>query len=89
MFKNMKIRKTLIFGFGITNIIAVAIIVVTLFQMNGQKANYTSIINNEIRANQLVTESRMYCNIAARNVRDMALDVTDPNNAQLESRANV
>ena len=88
MFKNMKIRKSLILGFGITSIISIAIIVVTLFQMSGQRNSYTRIINYEIRANQLVTECRMNANIAARNVRDMALDPTDPANAQLEQRAN-
>lgn len=55
MIKNMKIRKSLILGYGITILISVIIIVAALFMMNSQKNAYTDIINEHVRAKQLIT----------------------------------
>ena len=74
MFKNMKVKKSLIVGFGVTILIATAILVLAVSMISSQKGAYTDIIDHEIRASELITECRMYANVAARNMRDMALD---------------
>lgn len=87
MLKNMKIKTSLILGFGITILVSVALIVVTLVLMNVQEQNYEAIIDRQVRSNDIITTTRLDCNIAARNVRDIALIPDDPANDQLEARS--
>ena len=87
MFKNMKIKVSLFLGFGITILVSVAIIIVMLIILNNQSNTYENIINSQVKANELILTCRIYTNNAARNVRDMALDPTDPGNADLQASA--
>ncbi len=73
MIKNMKIRKSLILGYGVTILISVIIIVAALLMMNNQKNAYTDIIDEHVRAKQLITDCRLESNIAARYLRDAVL----------------
>ncbi|MCI8423641.1 MAG: methyl-accepting chemotaxis protein [Lawsonibacter sp.] len=73
MIKNMKIRKSLILGFGVTILVSVAIIVASLILMNVQKNQYTHILDEYVESNMLVSECRIQYNIAARTLRDMVL----------------
>ncbi len=73
MIKNMKIRKSLILGFGVTIVVSVAIIIAALILMNVQKGQYNDILNRYVGANNMVAESRIDYNIAARNLRDAVL----------------
>ncbi len=59
MLKNMKIKMSLLLGFGITLVLSVAIVVVTLFLMSGQKTNFSNAINQEGRASEIVLECRL------------------------------
>ena len=86
--KDMKIKKRLISGFLFVIVISVAIIIAALVQMNAQRANYNDILKYQVGANSLLTEIRLNANIAARNVRDMALKPGDRSNAELETRVN-
>lgn len=89
MLKNMKIKKSLILGFGITIVVSLLIIISTLVLLFKQGNAYTSVINTEIRANELITSIRLDAIVAARCVRDMALNPDDRNgNAELESYIN-
>lgn len=89
MLKNMKIKKSLILGFGITIVVSLLIIISTLVLLFKQGNAYTSVINTEIRANELITSIRLDATVAARCVRDMALNPDDRNgNAELESYIN-
>lgn len=89
MLKNMKIKKSLILGFGITIVVSLLIIISTLVLLFKQGNAYTSVINTEIRANELITSIRLDATVAARYVRDMALNPDDRNgNAELESYIN-
>lgn len=89
MLKNMKIKKSLILGFGITIVVSLLIIISTLVLLFKQENAYTSVINTEIRANELITSIRLDATVAARCVRDMALNPDDRNgNAELESYIN-
>ena len=55
--------------------------------LKNQSNTYSGIINSQVKANELILKCRIYTNNAARNVRDMALDPSDPNNADLQARA--
>ncbi|WP_317380502.1 methyl-accepting chemotaxis protein [uncultured Intestinimonas sp.] len=83
----MKIKKSLILGFAITIAVSLAIIFATLTMMNLQRGAYHEILDYNVRANELVASCRVNANIAARNVRDMALRPTDSGNAALQKRA--
>lgn len=72
-FKNMSIKKSLIVGFGTTILISAIIIIASLVMMNVQKGAYTDIIDHYVKCNEMVSESRITYNIAARNLRDVAL----------------
>ena len=89
MLKNMKIKKSLILGFGITIVVSLLIIISTLGLLFNQKNAYTSVIETEMRANDLITSIRLDATVAARCVRDMALNPDDRSgNAELESYIN-
>ena len=89
MLKNMRIKKSLILGFGITIVVSLLIIISTLVLLFKQGNAYTSVINTEMRANELITSIRLDATVAARCVRDMALNPDDRSaNAELESYIN-
>ena len=89
MLKNMKIKKSLILGFGITIVVSLLTIISTLGLLFNQKNAYTSVIETEMRANELITSIRLDATVAARCVRDMALNPDDRSgNAELESYIN-
>lgn len=89
MLKNMKIKKSLILGFGISIVVSLLIIISTLGLLFNQKNAYTSVIETEMRANELITSIRLDATGAARCVRDMALNPDDRSaNAELESCIN-
>ncbi len=86
--KDMKIKKRLLGGFLLVILISAAVIVGTLFQMNAQRVAYNNILKYQVGANEILTTIRLDANIAARNVRDMALKPGDRSNADLEARVN-
>lgn len=45
MLKNMKVKKSLILGYGITIVISVALIIASLMMMNNQRGQYLSLIH--------------------------------------------
>ena len=71
MIKNMKVRKSLVMGYGITIVVSVIIIITSLVLMTVQKRQYTNILDKYVESNQLVSECRISYNIAARNLRDV------------------
>ena len=73
MIKNMKIRKSLVMGYGITIVVSVIIIIVSLILMRVQKGQYTDILDRYVRSTQLASECRIEYNRAARNLRDAVL----------------
>ena len=73
MIKNMKIKKSLILGYGVTIVVSALIIIVSLFLMNSQRAAYESILNNNIKAVDLSDDCRIDSNVAARSLRDAVL----------------
>ena len=73
MIKNMKIRKSLVVGYGITIIVSVIIIIAALILMTVQKRQYTNILEKYVESNELASDCRIDYNIAARNLRDAVL----------------
>ncbi len=73
MIKNMKVRKSLVMGYGITICISAVIIITSLILMTVQKGQYTNILEKYVQSNELVSESRISYNIAARSLRDAVL----------------
>ena len=53
MIKNMKIRKSLVMGYGITIIVSVIIIIAALILMTVQKRQYTNILEKYVESNEL------------------------------------
>ncbi len=73
MIKNMKIRKSLVMGYGITIGVSAVIIIISLILMATQKSQYTNILDEYVESNQMASECRIDYNIAARNLRDAVL----------------
>ncbi len=73
MIKNMKIKKSLILGFGVTIVVSVAIIITSIILMSMQKNQYMDIIDEYVGANSIVYECRVDYNIAGRSLRDAVL----------------
>ena len=59
MIKNMKVRKSLILGYGVTIVVSVVIIIASLILMSVQKGQYQNILDNYVGANTLVSNSRI------------------------------
>jgi len=73
MIKNMKIKKSLILGFGVTIIVSLAIIIASIVLMTMQKGQYSAILDDYVGANSIVFECRVDYNIAGRSLRDAVL----------------
>ena len=73
MIKNMKVRQSLVMGYGITIGISALIIIISLFLMTMQKGQYTNILEQYVASNETVSECRISYNIAARGLRDAVL----------------
>ncbi|MCI9550301.1 MAG: methyl-accepting chemotaxis protein [Oscillospiraceae bacterium] len=93
MIKNMKIKKSLILGFGVTIVVSVAIIITSIILMSMQKNQYMDIIDEYVGANSIVYECRVDYNIAGRSLRDAVLggdlsnlDTTTQKVAELKER---
>ena len=86
-FKNMKVGKSLIVGFGTTIAVSLAIIFSSIIVMNALSNGYDDILNQHVKSSELVMNIRNESNIAARNIRDIALIPDDPNNTKLKARA--
>ena len=48
MLKNMKVKKSLILGYGITIVISVALIIASLMMMNNQRGQYEMLMNEDV-----------------------------------------
>lgn len=74
MLKNMKVKMSLIMGFGVTVLVSVLIVIISLVIMNVQSSSYQGIINTEVRGSALVRTCRLQVNMTARYLRDVVLD---------------
>lgn len=84
--KNMKVRFSLLLGYGVTIGISIIMIVICLMSSSKQQKNFDRIIDEYVYANELVTNCRLNANIAARNVREITLFPGTATSAQLRTR---
>ena len=73
MIKNMKVKKSLILGYGVTIVVSVIIIIASLILMNVQKNQYKEILDDYAGSIETVGTARVTYNQAARNLRDAVL----------------
>ena len=89
MLKNMTIRASLILGYAITILVSLAIIIFTLVGMSSTNRSYQELLKKTVAADMAVVRIRLDTNIAARNIRDIALTPEQTEeNAQQEQRIN-
>ena len=84
--KNMSIKKSLSVGFGATIIVSVLIIIASLVMMNMQKKAYQNILDHYVKTNELVSESRINYNIAARSLRDVVISGNQDSLTKVDSK---
>lgn len=88
MFKNMKIRKSLILGFGTLLACALIICITTLSLMSHQRTTFIGILNNQVKASELVEQCNLNISTAATHVREVVLIPDDPDMESKASEAN-
>ena len=59
MLKNMKVKKSLILGYGITIVISVALIIASLMMMNNQRGQYEMLMNEDVETNMAILNARV------------------------------
>ncbi|MEI3348097.1 MAG: methyl-accepting chemotaxis protein [Dysosmobacter sp.] len=71
--KNKKVATKMLLTFGVTLVLALAMIGVSMRTILSIRASYGDILSNQVAATQAVQESEMEVNSIARQLRDMAL----------------
>ena len=71
--KNKKVATKMLFTFGVTLVLSLAMIGVSIRTILSVRSNYESILSNQVKMTEAVLESGMEVNSIARQLRDMAL----------------
>ena len=87
MLKNMKVKKSLILGYGITIVISVALIIASLMMMNNQRGQYEMLMNEDVETNMAILNARVNAITAGRNYRDALLVPESSANESLIAQA--
>lgn len=74
MLKKMKIKERLIFSHGTVMGLTLLIVIMGVITTITMKGSYNELINEELSVKESVLTARLNVNIAARYLRDMALD---------------
>lgn len=77
MFNNLKVKKKLLVGYGIVLIMTVLIAVFSMFQLKKANENLENFMAGSVKADDLIKDSRIATNIAARYLRDMVIEKDD------------
>lgn len=85
MIKNMKLKKRMILGYGITIVLSLLVIGASMMMIGKQQSNFEDLINQDIAANELALSIRLDCNRIARDVREIALFPGTSESAKLHS----
>ena len=73
MLKNMKVKVSLLLGYGITIGVSLALIITSLFMMLDMKSSYDVLLDEETQANQHMLYCRVSALLTGRNIRDAYL----------------
>ena len=87
LLQNMKIKQGIVMSFGIAIGFSLILIAISIFSIYNINNLNDEIFANEVVAEELVSTIRINTNVAARNIRDMALIPDDPANPQMQARA--
>ncbi len=87
LLQNMKIKQGIVMSFGIAIGFSLILIAASIFSIYNINNLNDEIFANEVVAEELVANIRIETNVAARNIRDMALIPNDPANPQMQARA--
>ena len=71
--KNKKVATKMLLTFGVTLVLALAMIGVSMQTILSIRTSYGDLLSNQVAATQAVQESEMEVNSIARQLRDMAL----------------
>ena len=71
--KNMKVGVQSLLSSGITLVLAVLMVIISIIEINAVQAKYQGILSGQIAAVHSVQSSGTELNAAARLLRDMAL----------------
>lgn len=84
--KDMKIKTSMILGYGITILTSAILIIFCLMASARQVADFERIIDKYVYANDIITTCRLNSNIAARNIREITLFPGTATSKQLRTR---
>ncbi len=87
MLKNMKIKKSLLLGFGTVIGISVVIIIVCIFMMVKMKEDYDYLLEEDVKTNETVLYCRICASNIGRNIRDIFLVPDSDANGDLYAEA--
>ncbi|MCI8505107.1 MAG: methyl-accepting chemotaxis protein [Lachnospiraceae bacterium] len=73
MLKNIKVKKSLLLGYGITIGVSLLLIIISLFMMVNIKSNYNRLLDKDAEANQYILYCRINSLLTGRNIRDAYL----------------
>ncbi|MCI8465504.1 MAG: methyl-accepting chemotaxis protein [Lachnospiraceae bacterium] len=73
MLKNIKVKKSLLLGYGITIGVSLLLIVTSLFMMINIKSSYNGLLDEDAQANQDILYCRINSLLTGRNIRDAYL----------------
>lgn len=83
--KNLKIRNKLILGFAIPVILSILLLIISNINSSFISKQYSGMIDKHIQLEIAVLNSRVQNNIAARFVRDVVLDTTGKDIANIKT----
>jgi methyl-accepting chemotaxis protein len=85
-FKDMGINKKLTVGFGILMGLMVLVAVLSVVGISILNGSVNSLVNGADAANEAIKDCRIDVNVAARSVREMALNTDEAKNAEYKAK---
>ena len=73
MLKNMKVKKSLLLGYGITIGVSLLLIIISLSMMVNIRGKYDALLDEDAQANQYILYCRVNSLLTGRNIRDSYL----------------
>lgn len=73
MLKNLKVKTSLLLGYGITIITSLLLIAASLFMMKNIKNSYDILLDEDVKANEYILYCRVNAMLVGRNIRDAYL----------------
>jgi methyl-accepting chemotaxis protein len=85
-FNNMKISKKLTVGFGLAMSLMLLVAIVSIIGIIALNSSIKRLVNGADAANEAIKDCRIDVNVAARSVREMALNTDETKNATYKAK---